>query len=50
VEPGVGVAWGGEQAAQQALAGLCRDYWKPLYHFARRRGSPPEDAQDLTRL
>ena len=37
-----------EQAAQQALAGLCRDYWKPLYHFARRRGSPPEDAQDLT--
>lgn len=34
--------------AQQALASLCRDYWRPLYHFARRRGQSPEDAQDLT--
>lgn len=34
--------------AHQALSSLCRDYWRPLYHFARRRGYPPEDAQDVT--
>lgn len=34
--------------AQDALASLCRDYWRPLYHFARRRGHQREDAQDLT--
>lgn len=34
--------------AQSALAELCRTYWYPLYMFARRRGHPPEDAQDLT--
>ncbi len=37
-----------EKTAQEALAGLCQDYWRPLYHFARRRGSSPQDAQDLT--
>jgi RNA polymerase sigma-70 factor (ECF subfamily) len=31
-----------------ALTELCRTYWYPLYMFARRRGSSPEDAQDLT--
>jgi RNA polymerase sigma factor (sigma-70 family) len=31
----------------QALAELCANYWPPLYAFARRRGHPPEDAQDL---
>jgi len=31
-----------------ALAQLCRNYWYPLYIFARRRGYSPEDAQDLT--
>jgi RNA polymerase sigma factor (sigma-70 family) len=31
-----------------ALAQLCRTYWYPLYMFARRRGHPPDDAQDLT--
>jgi DNA-directed RNA polymerase specialized sigma24 family protein len=31
-----------------ALAELCRLYWYPLYAFARRRGSGPHDAQDLT--
>lgn len=31
-----------------ALAELCRIYWYPLYAFARRRGSGPDDAQDLT--
>jgi len=34
--------------SRQALADLCRDYWKPLYFFARRKGKSPEDAQDLT--
>ncbi|MBV9999302.1 MAG: hypothetical protein JO015_09325 [Verrucomicrobia bacterium] len=31
----------------QALAELCTHYWRPLYAFARRRGHPPEDAQDF---
>jgi DNA-directed RNA polymerase specialized sigma24 family protein len=30
------------------LADLCRIYWYPIYAFIRRRGSSPEDAQDLT--
>ena len=34
--------------AHDALSSLCRDYWSPLYHFARRKGKTPEDAQDLT--
>ena len=33
---------------QSALAELCRNYWYPLYVFARRRGHSPDDAQDLT--
>lgn len=36
------------QDAQEALASLCRDYWRPLYHFARRKGHSMEDAQDCT--
>jgi RNA polymerase sigma-70 factor (ECF subfamily) len=35
-------------AAQDALAELCRDYWPPLYAFVRRRGYSAHDAQDLT--
>ena len=31
-----------------ALERLCRSYWYPLYAFVRRKGHPPEDAQDLT--
>ena len=34
--------------ARDALAHLCRSYWYPLYAYARRRGYPPHDAQDLT--
>jgi RNA polymerase sigma factor (sigma-70 family) len=34
--------------AQAALEELCRRYWLPLYYFLRRRGSSPEDAEDLT--
>lgn len=37
-----------EKEGLDDLAGLCRDYWKPLFHFARRRGHSLEDAQDLT--
>jgi RNA polymerase sigma factor (sigma-70 family) len=31
-----------------ALEKLCQTYWYPLYAYVRRRGSSPEDAQDLT--
>jgi len=34
--------------SRAALSELCRLYWYPLYAFARRRGSGPLDAQDLT--
>jgi RNA polymerase sigma-70 factor (ECF subfamily) len=34
--------------AQEALEGLCRAYWYPLYAYIRRRGQSPEEAQDLT--
>jgi RNA polymerase sigma-70 factor (ECF subfamily) len=34
--------------AGAALEQLCRGYWHPLYHFIRRRGHAPADAQDLT--
>ena len=34
--------------SQAALAEMCRIYWYPIYAFVRRRGSSPEDAQDLT--
>lgn len=33
---------------EEALSGLCRDYWYPLYAFARRLGRSQEDAEDLT--
>ncbi|HEY5912441.1 MAG TPA: sigma-70 family RNA polymerase sigma factor [Verrucomicrobiae bacterium] len=38
----------GSQAATDALEELCRVYWFPLYAFARRSGSSPADAEDLT--
>ena len=34
--------------AEAALAQLCRDYWYPLYAFARRQGFSGYDAQDIT--
>ena len=34
--------------AQDALAKLCRMYWRPLYAYVRRRGYAPHDAEDLT--
>src|SRR3954447_13330431 len=38
---------GGGQA-REALAGLCRDYWHPVYAFIRRKGNDPDRAADLT--
>ena len=42
-------AQGKDNEAQQleSLELLCRQYWYPLYYFARRRGHVPHDAQDL---
>ena len=34
--------------SRDALERLCRTYWYPLYAFVRRKGHPPDDAQDLT--
>ena len=35
-------------AGEAALSTLCQTYWYPLYSFARRIGSGPEEARDLT--
>jgi RNA polymerase sigma factor (sigma-70 family) len=37
-----------EQKARDALAELCRTYWRPIFSFVRGRGHSIEDAQDLT--
>jgi len=37
-----------EQRARDALAELCRTYWRPIFLFVRARGYSIEDAQDLT--
>ncbi len=45
------VAAGGKHASREraeALERLCSGYWYPAYAFIRRRGYPPEQAQDLT--
>src|SRR6266704_2781400 len=39
---------GEEQKARDALAELCRTYWRPIFLFVSRRGYSTEDAQDLT--
>ena len=39
---------GEEQKARDALAELCRTYWRPIFSFVCRRGYSTEDAQDLT--
>ncbi|HLW35249.1 MAG TPA: hypothetical protein VKS98_06280, partial [Chthoniobacterales bacterium] len=38
----------GERKGQDALAELCRTYWRPIFSFVCWRGYSPEDAQDLT--
>jgi RNA polymerase sigma factor (sigma-70 family) len=37
-----------EQKAREALAELCRTYWRPIFLFVTRRGYSVEEAQDLT--
>jgi len=37
-----------EQKAHDALAELCRTYWRPVFSFVCRRGYSTQDAQDLT--
>jgi DNA-directed RNA polymerase specialized sigma24 family protein len=37
-----------EQKACEALAELCRTYWRPIFLFVRTRGCSIEDAQDHT--
>jgi len=37
-----------EQKARDALAELCRTYWRPIFSFVRAHGHSVEDAQDLT--
>ena len=39
---------GEEGKAREALAQLCRIYWRPIFAFICRRGNTLEDAQDLT--
>ncbi len=38
----------GGPEARESLTILCDAYWYPLYAYIRRRGYPPEKAQDLT--
>ncbi|MEO5720591.1 MAG: sigma-70 family RNA polymerase sigma factor [Chthoniobacterales bacterium] len=37
-----------EQQASEALAQLCRTYWRPIFSYVCRRHFSKEDAQDLT--
>ncbi|HUR46922.1 MAG TPA: sigma factor, partial [Candidatus Saccharimonadales bacterium] len=41
-------AEGDATKASAALEELCRTYWFPLYAYVRRRGTDPDEAQDLT--
>lgn len=38
----------GSAGAEDALARLCALYWYPVFAFVRRRGHPPDEAEDLT--
>jgi RNA polymerase sigma-70 factor (ECF subfamily) len=37
-----------DERAREALAQLCRIYWRPIFAFISRNGYSPTDAQDLT--
>ena len=39
---------GDTQKAAEALAELCRTYWRPVFSYVCRRGHSPDDAQDIT--
>jgi RNA polymerase sigma-70 factor (ECF subfamily) len=36
-----------DPGSREALEGLCRDYWYPLYALIRRKGHGPDEAADL---
>lgn len=44
----VAAAAGPDSGGRRALQELCVQYWPPIYAFARQRGYPAEQAQDLT--
>lgn len=35
-------------AFRERMDRLCERYWRPVYHYLRRRGCPPAEAEDLT--
>lgn len=39
---------GSPEDAAKAMEEICRQYWYPIYAFARRSGLTPEDAEDMT--
>ena len=39
---------GESEPAGCAIEVLCASYWYPIYAYVRRKGHPPDDAQDLT--
>jgi hypothetical protein len=39
---------GDQQKSAEALAELCRTYWRPVFSYVCRRGYSAEDAQDIT--
>jgi DNA-directed RNA polymerase specialized sigma24 family protein len=39
---------GDTQKSAEALAELCRTYWRPVFSYVCRHGYSPEDAQDIT--
>jgi RNA polymerase sigma-70 factor (ECF subfamily) len=38
----------GREQSREALAEICRAYWRPVYAFIRRKGNDPDRAADLT--
>ncbi|MCB1236661.1 MAG: sigma-70 family RNA polymerase sigma factor [Verrucomicrobiae bacterium] len=42
------VQQGAETDARAAMEEICRQYWYPIYAFARRYGFSPPDSEDLT--
>ena len=44
----IAASMGAGTGASEALEGLCRAYWPPIYHQLRMRGHGRHQAQDLT--
>ena len=38
----------GDAYANDALAELCQEYWRPVYAYIRRHGHAPDESADLT--